>query len=223
MDFKTKLRDKVVKQLLDIFKPFQIAALDVNDVGNDNGRLFLRIRCQENATNEYLFIPLPEQIQDDLAAFLANGLPLYEKRSRALFPNRFGHRQTTRNLRYRHQRDYGIKREVIQLEKPVSTEGIQWFNLWNRAEVVYFAQSKSGLIKIGHSRCFSTRFQTLESEEGQMELLGLVGGNKAEELHILNQFKYLLARGTEWFHPARELFDFIDAVNNTGREALLSR
>lgn len=216
---KTQLRDKVTRQLLNlgILRPFQVVALNVNDVGHDNGSLFLRVHCPENAADEYVFKVLPAQVQTDLEAFLADGLPLYEKLSEALFPNRFGRRQTSRNLRMRHQREYGIKRKNVKVDKPVGIEGIQWFNLWNRAEVIYFAQADGKPIKIGHTRCFSTRFQTLESEEGQMRLLGLVEGTREDEVRVLNQFRHLLIRGNEWFHPARELLDFINRANTIGR------
>lgn len=217
---KTQLRDKVTEQLLDlgILEPFQIVALNVNDVGHDNSRLFLRARCREHNADEYVFKTLPAQVQTDLEAFLADGLPLYEKLSEALFPNRFGRRMTTRNLRMRHQRKYGIGREIVKVGEPAGIEGVQWFNLWNHAEVIYFAQSKNQLIKIGHSYCFSQRFTTLESENGQIGLLGLVEGTKDNEARILNQFRHLLVRGNEWFRPAKELLDFINRANIVGRE-----
>lgn len=221
-DLRIQLRDRAIEQLLPILEPFQVVALNMDDVGHDNGELFLRVFNRRNNEDRHKFVPLPSQVQEDLRAFLANGRPLYEELSRALFLSRFGRRLTARSIRMRHGRTIRrIKREIVEINEPCGEGGIEWFNKWNRAHIIYFMQRQDGVIKTGYSAAgLATRFQTLETEYGQMRLLGLMEGDKSLEWKIKRRFRPLCVEGTEWFHPAPELLAFIQRIVKEGRDGL---
>jgi len=213
----------VIEQLLDFLSPFQIVALNINDIGYDNNEMFLRILNRRNCAEKYHFISLPRRIQKLITKYCERSRPLYKERSQALFLNRFGSRLTTRYITMRHGRTSQklIERKMVKINGPCGESGIEWFNKWSRAHVVYFMQRRDGAIKVGHSTAgLATRFQTLETEYGQMKLLGLIEGDKYLERKIQRWFRHLCVEGSEWFRSDPELLAFIQRVVKEGHDGL---
>lgn len=71
----------------------------------------------------------------------------------------------------------------------------------------YFIQADSGMIKIGKSTNPENRFAALKTASpGNLRLLGTIYQDIERELH--EKFKKFRSHG-EWFHPEKELRDFI--------------
>lgn len=222
-NLQKRLRDKVMGQLLFVLSPFQVVALNIDDVAYDGDGLFLRVLNRGNNLEQYKFVSVSSQIQRDLESFLERGRLLYGKGSEALFPNRFGKRMSPRNIHMQYGRTSQelVEREIIRIDSPCGEKGIAWFNKWTWARVVYFMQRQDGIIKVGYSTaCLAGRLQTLEAEYGQMRLLGLVEGDRWLEGKIKRWFRHLCVEGTEWFRPAPELLAFIQRVVKAGRDGL---
>lgn len=220
---RIQLRDKAIEQLLLMLRPFQIVALNIGDVAYDDGRLFLRVLNRRDNPEQYRFDSVSLQTQRDLETFLVDSRPLYEEKSEALFLSRFGRRLTARSIRMRHGRTSQklVERKIVEINEPCGKDGIDWFDKWSRARVVYVMQRQDGTIKIGHSMAgLATRFQTLESEYGQMRLLGLIEGDSHLEGKIQMEFCHLLVEGKEWFRPDPELLAFVQRVVKEGRDGL---
>lgn len=80
--------------------------------------------------------------------------------------------------------------------------------------MIYFLRHvETGLIKIGVTRTYALRYDTLRREYGALELLGLMDGGYEIEQSIQSRFKvfnvYGQLRGEEWFSAVPELLRFI--------------
>lgn len=75
---------------------------------------------------------------------------------------------------------------------------------------IYFIQSESGEIKIGYSCNVSNRLRDLQSSNPKkLYILRIIPGTKNLEIALLAKFSKYKIQG-EWFHPAKEIFDFIE-------------
>jgi hypothetical protein len=78
--------------------------------------------------------------------------------------------------------------------------------------MIYFLRRADGAIKIGTTEKYLTRLSTLTTEYGELELLGLMEGDREEEQKLLARFaqaRLSTDRRTEWFHPSKEILDYI--------------
>lgn len=78
--------------------------------------------------------------------------------------------------------------------------------------MIYFLRRADGAIKIGTTDKYRTRLSTLTTEYGELELLGLMEGDREEEQRIHEQFTQSRMgpdRRTEWFHSSPEILDYI--------------
>lgn len=90
------------------------------------------------------------------------------------------------------------------------------FNTVKRGdEVVYFVEDQSnGRIKIGYSKNFPSRFNTLKtSSSAGLEILLLERGTQAREAELHKRFKKCRRYG-EWFDPAPKLLNYIGGDRN---------
>lgn len=75
--------------------------------------------------------------------------------------------------------------------------------------VVYFLRREpDGLIKIGFSTAYKSRFYKIRREHGPLVLLLAIAGGRAEENGLHEKFDRLRVTG-EWFRPERELLRWI--------------
>lgn len=74
--------------------------------------------------------------------------------------------------------------------------------------MIYFLQNEAGHIKIGISRNFKARYQTLQREHGNLKALGFLRGKWDREKALHNRFQDSWLHG-EWFEPSKDLLDFI--------------
>lgn len=83
--------------------------------------------------------------------------------------------------------------------------------------MIYFLQRADGAIKIGSTRRYSSRKDTLQTEHGKLTLLGHMDGMLKEERTIQRQFSDCrIHRKAEWFNPTPELLDFIKQNTKPG-------
>lgn len=77
---------------------------------------------------------------------------------------------------------------------------------------VYFLQAASGPIKIGYTATLGARLRALRSGSPErLTLLGHVRASERYEKAVHLRFQHLRLRG-EWFRPADELLEYIQAV-----------
>jgi DNA-binding XRE family transcriptional regulator len=82
--------------------------------------------------------------------------------------------------------------------------------------MIYFVQSESGLIKIGHSSSVKTRLVSLQVDNPErLTLLAEIKGSRKTEQEIHNKFSHLKVRG-EWFKSDKQIFDFIAEMSSIG-------
>lgn len=76
--------------------------------------------------------------------------------------------------------------------------------------VVYFIQSlEGGLIKIGKAQNLKKRFANIQSMSPvPLKILAVVAGYHEAEIKLHQRFAHLRSHG-EWFHPNKELLDYI--------------
>jgi len=77
--------------------------------------------------------------------------------------------------------------------------------------MVYFIQSKTGLVKIGMSGQVETRRRVLQAEYHETEVLLAIIPDAEHDRPYHTQFRNYRVRG-EWFQPAPELTAFIEAL-----------
>ncbi len=90
--------------------------------------------------------------------------------------------------------------------------------------MIYFLRRADGAIKIGTTKKYYTRRSGLTKRCGDLELLGIMDGDREKELEIHERFRKLRLnhkRKTEWFQPGKELLDYI--AENTSPEAYTAR
>lgn len=74
--------------------------------------------------------------------------------------------------------------------------------------VVYYVRRADGLIKIGTTRRFESRMNSLAKEYGDLSILLVVPGSYDDEREAHAKFFRLRVHG-EWFSPGRELTEWI--------------
>lgn len=74
--------------------------------------------------------------------------------------------------------------------------------------MIYFVERADGLIKIGKAKNYRRRVGQLQSEYGQLKILGLIEGSYKEEKRLHAQFKSVRITG-EWFNAEESLLSFI--------------
>lgn len=85
--------------------------------------------------------------------------------------------------------------------------------------MIYFLRRADGAIKIGTTEKYYTRRSGLIKRHGDLELLGVMDGNREIEQEIHKRFAHVRLIGkrkTEWFEASQELLDFI--ADNTSPE-----
>ena len=88
---------------------------------------------------------------------------------------------------------------------------LQWASEAGRtaASLVYYVRRESdGMIKIGTSRTFATRFAALSQEHGPLLILAVHRGAHREEHLVHARFRALRGEG-EWFRPELRLMEHI--------------
>lgn len=87
-------------------------------------------------------------------------------------------------------------------------------------EVVYFIREKSsGRIKIGYSKNFKSRINSLKtSSPGGLEILLVERGDLKREAELHQRFKKYRQHG-EWFDPGPEILKYINASQHEQVEA----
>lgn len=92
--------------------------------------------------------------------------------------------------------------------------------------MIYFAQTPSGSIKIGHSATVDTRLRNLASHYGSaLRLLATMPGGREEERNIHARFSHHRIGRTEQFRPGRDLLEFIGnpmIINDGARPVVAS-
>ena len=79
--------------------------------------------------------------------------------------------------------------------------------------VIYAVQTTDDLIKIGHSRDLENRLQAYGITVFDMRRLLMVrAGTVLEELMLHEHFAPYVARGHEYYRPAPEIIEYINAV-----------
>lgn len=83
--------------------------------------------------------------------------------------------------------------------------------------MIYFVKHvESGHIKIGTSRNYRARFNSLTAQYGIIHEIGVMPGHRKEEQRLHTKYKKLAVedgKGREWFYPTSDLIDFI--LSNT--------
>jgi hypothetical protein len=74
--------------------------------------------------------------------------------------------------------------------------------------IVYYLRRNDGLIKIGTTRSYKTRYRNLRSEHGELKLLLAHAGGPAEEAEIHRRHAADRTEG-EWFRPSVTLLEAI--------------
>ena len=82
--------------------------------------------------------------------------------------------------------------------------------------MIYFVKHPvCGYIKIGSSDDFATRYVTLETQYGMLDVLGVMPGSLTDEYRLHRKFRAANIRGVlsgiEWFRPVPELLAYIKA------------
>jgi hypothetical protein len=88
---------------------------------------------------------------------------------------------------------------------------LQWAAEAGRTEgslVYYVRRERDGLIKVGTSRVFASRFADLSREHGPLLIMAAHRGARREEAAVHRYFKALRAEG-EWFRPELPLLEHI--------------
>jgi hypothetical protein len=84
--------------------------------------------------------------------------------------------------------------------------------------VVYYLRRSDGLVKIGFSKTLGSRIETLTKLFGDLKLLAVEPGSRAQELRRHAQFDAFRAsglqpsEGTEWFRPEPALMAHINTL-----------
>lgn len=76
--------------------------------------------------------------------------------------------------------------------------------------VVYFMRTRDDLIKIGYTTDLSQRKRHFGS--GWDHVLAVKPGNREDEKELHRRFAQHLARGEEYFRPARPIIDYINTL-----------
>ncbi len=81
--------------------------------------------------------------------------------------------------------------------------------------MIYFLRHpETGLMKIGTTTKYQKRLSDLMQKHGDLELLGLMYGNRSDEQQLHQQFSHLneagQLSGIEWFRADKELIAYID-------------
>lgn len=79
--------------------------------------------------------------------------------------------------------------------------------------MIYFLKRTDALIKIGYTNNYLQRLKQLQSEHGELVLLGWKNGAMAEEKELHRKFAECRVQG-EWFNPTDELNTYIEAETN---------
>ena len=85
-------------------------------------------------------------------------------------------------------------------------------------QFVYFAEARSGLVKIGVTTCVEKRIRSLGREAGPMRLLLAFRGNVVIERRMHQRFRSSRRRG-EWFLLRGALRRFLLGIDRPGRRA----
>lgn len=80
--------------------------------------------------------------------------------------------------------------------------------------MIYFLRNpRTSLIKIGYTKDYHARLSQLIQQHGDLELIGLMPGNRHTEAWLHQQFGHIHfqtpGEGREWFQDAQELRRFV--------------
>lgn len=78
--------------------------------------------------------------------------------------------------------------------------------------MIYFLRRADGAIKIGTTEKYYTRLSDLIKRHGDLELLGVMEGDREKEQEVHRRFAHARLnnkRKTEWFQSCQELLDYI--------------
>ena len=75
--------------------------------------------------------------------------------------------------------------------------------------VYYLRRVADGMIKIGHSTAPRSRLNTHRREQGQIQVLLVLSGDRGDETSAHGKFSAYQIGRTEWFRPGRPLLEWI--------------
>lgn len=103
-----------------------------------------------------------------------------------------------------------LKAASAHYEQIADEAEARWERLRAERSVVYYLRRTSdGMIKIGTSVNFRSRFNDHCGEHGELQVLLICAGSYAEEGAAHSKFRDYQIGRTEWFRPARPLLDWI--------------
>ena len=84
--------------------------------------------------------------------------------------------------------------------------------------MIYFVRGqRSGMVKIGYTARLKGRLGALQTGSPEsLELVGFIDGDRTTERELHERFKDARAHG-EWFHPRKELSDFLGTIRSAPR------
>ncbi len=120
-----------------------------------------------------------------------------------------------REQQAKYSRDHR-KRIGLEESRRRSREGQQKFCMDGTPKVYFVQATLTGPIKIGFTtKRMAGRLRELQgANHEELEILAVVPGTKENELALHRRFAHLRIRG-EWFHPAKELLEFVWALSAT--------